>query len=353
MIRRSAGSAWGLVVAGGRRFSVVYLFALIFVLFGATEPGTFITAATVKGVLGQQVIAGVLALAVLVPLVTGVFDLSAGSMLGFSLVIVNLFAEHHTMAAGPAALVAVAACMVCGAVNGVVVVKFNVNSFIATLGTSQVLLALSLLMSGNTDIAGVIPHSFQKWGQTNVLGLPIVFYYLIVLAIIVWLLLEHTVLGRRLFAVGGNEDAARLAGVPTKRLAFGTLIMSAGLSGLAGVIFAAQVGVFDASYGQALLFPAFAAVFLGATQIKGRPNVWGTMLAVYMLAFGVQGIALKFASATYWISPLFNGVALVISVAVASRRPKVRILTDDDEPPDASTVVVTETPLPGQHSLSQ
>jgi ribose transport system permease protein len=171
------------------------------------------------------------------------------------------------------------------------------------------------------------------------------------LAIIVWLVLEHTVLGRRLFAVGGNEDAARLAGVPTKRLAFGTLVASAGLAGLAGVIFAAQVGVFDASYGQALLFPAFAAVFLGATQIRGRPNVWGTMLAVYVLAFGVQGITLKFASATYWVSPLFNGVALVISVAVASRRPKVRIQIDEQELSEVSTVAEPQTPLPDQHSL--
>jgi ribose transport system permease protein len=343
---------WGLVVAGGRQLSVVYLFVAIVVLFGSLEGSAFLSHVTLNIVLGQQVVVGVLALAVMIPLITGVFDLSVGAMLGFSLVIVNLLAAHHVMSAGPAAVVAVLACLGCGAINGLIVVKLRVNSFIATLGTSQVLAALALWLSKNSDIAGALPASFEKFGQSNVLGLPLPFFYLMGLAVAVWVLLEHTVLGRRLFAVGGNEDAARLAGIPTERLAWGSLIASGGLAGVAGVIFAAQVGVFDNSFGQPELFPAFAAVFLGATQIKGRPNVWGAMLAVYVLAFGVQGISLKAESAGYWVTPLFNGVALIIAVAFASRRLKFRIVADEQAPLDPPVVPEAGDVRSDQYSTS-
>ena len=106
----------------------------------------------------------------------------------------------------------------------------------------------------------------------------------------------------------------------TDRLVWGSLVASAVIAAIAGIIYGAKIGSFSNSFGPPLLFPAFAAVFLGSTQIRSRPNVWGTILAVYTLAFGVKGLQLAFQERVYWITPLFNGVALVLAVALASRR---------------------------------
>ena len=106
-----------------------------------------------------------------------------------------------------------------------------------------------------------------------------------------------------------------------------------------------------------LLFPAFAAVFFGATQIKSRPNVWGTILAVYTLAFGVKGLQLAFSSGVYWITPLFNGLALILAVALASRRVAAvrrrrslfsRTGTTRTDPPPGGAAPTTSAPAAGR-----
>ena len=142
----------------------------------------------------------------------------------------------------------------------------------------------------------------------------------------IWYVLECTPLGRHLLATGANPEAARLAGVRTDRMVWGSLVVSAVVAGLAGIIYGAKVGSFSNTFGPPLLFPAFAAVFFGSTQFKNRANVWGTIAAVYTLAFGVKGLQLAFSGGVYWITPLFNGLALLVAVALASRKaiPRLR-----------------------------
>ena len=125
-----------------------------------------------------------------------------------------------------------------------------------------------------------------------------------------WYVLEHTRIGRYLFATGGNAESSRLAGVPTNRLIWGSLVASGAVCGLAGVLYNMRVGEFDSTVGPGYLFPAIAAVFLGASQLSRRPNVWGTLIAYFALAFGIQGLSLISSSAAVWSEPLFQGVAL-------------------------------------------
>ena len=313
-------------VPGLRSASALYLLALIFAVFSLWIPSTFLSKATFTLVLSDQVVIGILALALLVPLVTGAFDLSCGSMLAFSLVILSYLQQHTGLNVVLSCFVAVAACGAAGAVSGFLTVRCGVNSFIATLGMSQVLTAITLYLSANRSIVGVLPPSFQSWGLRSVLGIPIVFYYLIGLSLLVWYVLECTPLGRALFATGANAEAARLSGVRTDRLVWGSLVTSAVIAGIAGIVFGAKVGSFSNSFGPPLLFPAFAAVFFGATQLKRRPNVWGTVLAVYTLAFGVKGLQLAFQEGVYWITPTFNGIALLVAVTLAARQRGVRLV---------------------------
>jgi ribose transport system permease protein len=199
------------------------------------------------------------------------------------------------------------------------VVRFRVNSLIATLGMSQVLMAVQLKVANNRQITGAFSRSWTKWGTRDLFGVPIVIYYLVILAIAIWFVLEHTPVGRYLFAIGGNPDAARLAGLNVERMTYGTLMASGAIAGLAGVIFSMKVGTYSSSAGPGLLFPALAAVFFGASQFTRRPNVWGTLVAYFTLAFGVKGLQLAFGPGTFWIQPMVQGAALLIAVALASR----------------------------------
>lgn len=303
-----------------RRFSAVWLFAVFFVIFSLARPEIYPTIDTARLVLSGQVAVGLLAFAVLVPLAAGVFDLSVGAMMAFSMIVFTYLVQHTELSWVVIALIAIVACALVGAMNGLLVVRLKVDSFIATLGVSQVLLALMLFISQNRQISGVYSEGFLEFTRGRFLGLTHDVYYLLAAAIVLWYVMEHTPIGRYLYAVGGNAEAARLAGVRVDRITWGSLIASAVIASFAGLIYASQVGVFSTTFGAPLLFPAFAAVFFGATQIKNRPNVWGTLIALYALAFGVQGLQLVFFDGGYWITPLFNGVALVVAVAFASYR---------------------------------
>jgi ribose transport system permease protein len=322
------------------RYSAAYLMVVFFAYFAITKGSVYTDwNASIKQVLEGKVIVGVLALAFLVPLTCQNFDLSVGHTMGFSIVITTALAKNTDLPQGVAALIAMACCALVGFVSGFIVVKLNVNSFIATLGISQVLTALSIIISGNRNISNVLSETYKNFGRKPIgfgdIKLPLFFWYMIVLAIVLWYVLEHTPLGRKLFAVGGNLEAARLAGLNTGRIVWGSLLASSLIAGFAGLVHTWKVGTYESTIGPANLFAAVAAVFFGASQLRNRPNVWGALLAMYALAMGVQGLRLTFLKGVNWIEKLFEGVSLLVAVALASRQGviKVRKWRADDEPP--------------------
>jgi ribose transport system permease protein len=312
---------------GVSRLSAVYLWVLFTILFGIIIPDTFLTSTTFRLVFSQGVVTCLLALAFLIPLAAGAYDLSIGALMSLALAISVYLQLHSGLAPGIGAVLGIGACILVGAVNGFIVIKLRVNSFIATLGTSQVLLAAVLLISNNMQLTANFPTSWSNIGSNDLLGIPIVVWILIVVALILWYVLEFTRIGRYLLATGGNADAARLAGVKTNHMIWGAFIASGGICGLAGIIYSMQTGLFSSDTGPGYLFPAVAAVFLGASQLSRRPNVWGTLIAYFALAFGVQGLVLVASSASAWSQPLFQGVSLIIAVAFASR-PTIRKLRE-------------------------
>lgn len=302
-----------------KRISAVYLWIFFVALFAVITPDTFLTSTTFALVFRSGVITCVLALAFLVPLAAGGYDLSIGSVLALSLGLMVYLSIHSHIPTPVCALIAIAACALTGFISGFIVVRLHVNSFIATLGVGQVLAGAVLLLSNNTELVAQFPTYWSNLGTDNVLGIPIVVYLLVVLAAVMWYVVEFTPVGRALFATGGNPDAARLSGVPTDRVMWSVFVVSGAIAGLAGVIFSMQSGLFSSGIGPGYLFPAVAAVFLGASQLSQRPNVWGTLIAYFALAFGIQGLSLSASSASVWSQPVFQGVSLIIAVAVASR----------------------------------
>lgn len=318
-LKSRSGSSAPLSVTIGR-FSALILFGGFILLFGILTPDTFLTSTTWRLTFSEGVVTAVVALAFLVPLVAGVFDLSVGAQMGTALVLLNWMGINHPgVPIWVAAIGALVFCALVGLLSGILIVRFRVDSLIATLGMSQVLLAFQLFVSDNRQILGAFSDSWLNLGNGQVLGIPIVALYLVALAVVLWFVLEHTPIGRYLFAAGSNPEAARLAGLNVERLTYGSLMASGMIGGLAGVIFSMKVGTYSSSVGPGLLFPALAAVFFGASQFTRRPNVWGTLVAYFALAFGVKGLQLAFGTGTFWIQPLFQGAALLIAVALASR----------------------------------
>jgi ribose transport system permease protein len=305
------------------RCSAIYLWLAFMVVFSFAND-QFLTSTTTRLVFNEGVVTAILALAFLVPMIGGAFDLSIGAVMGLALVITNWIGIETSLPAGVGVVVALAACAVVGAVSGFVVVKLKVHSFVATLGVSQLITGIVILVSDNRQMTGAFSDTYKEYARGDVFGVPVLVVYLLVLAAIVWFVLEQTPLGRRLYATGGNADAARLAGVRTDRIMWTSLVVSASMAGLAGVLFSMKVGTFSSSIGSGYLFPAVAAVFFGASQFSGRPNVWGTVVAYYALAFGIKGLQLVAGPGTVWIGPVFEGTALVLAVALASQKGVLR-----------------------------
>jgi ribose transport system permease protein len=304
----------------GLRYSGLVLWALFVVVFALWVPELFLTSATAKSVAGDQAVTVILALGALFTLAAGQYDLSIAQNLGLSAVVSSSLMVSSHLSPVTAVLLTLAGGAAIGAANGVIVAVIGVNSFIATLGTSSVLLAFTEQIS-NFQFIGPVPSSFQAVVSHEPLGIPIVTVYAIALAALAWYVLEHTPIGRRVYATGANRDAARLAGVRTRRYVFSSFVATGVIASLAGVLVAARVGEVSSDLGPPYLLPAFAACFLGTTQIKvGRFNVWGTVLAIYLLATGVKGLQL--AGGQLWITDLFNGLALIgaVSIAVLTQR---------------------------------
>lgn len=308
------------------RYTGVFFFAAFVVIYAVWIPDTFLTEATFKSIAGDQAVTVVLCVGVLFTFATGQFDLSAAQNLGLSAVFNGVLMVQHDVSPLMSIALTIVLGLAIGLVNGLLVAVVGVSSFIATLGTSSVLLALTQQISDNQFI-GPMPDSFQNVASSEPLGVPVVAWYALGLAVLAWYILEHTPLGRKFYATGANADAARLAGVRTVQLTVVSFLITGVVAALAGALLAAKLGQASPTLGPPYLLPAFAACFLGTTQLKpGRFNVWGTVLALYLLATGAKGLQLL--GGQPWITEMFNGVALTLAVSVAvlsERRRSARV----------------------------
>lgn len=302
---------------GFEKYSGLYLWAAFIAVFSVLSPDLFASTVTLHSVAAGKAVSAILALAIVVPLVCGVYDLSVGANINFTtIIVVKLLTNGWSIPAAVALGVVVGAAI--GVVNGFIVVKLKVNSFITTLGTASIISALQVIVTDNRQ---PLPPSLPAWRsltQTKVFGFQIIVLYMLVIALVLWWALNHTPFGRYLYAIGGSPEAARLSGVKVDKYTWLSLIVSGALCGIAGVFYGSIAGP-SLSFGGSLLLPAFAAVFLGSTQITpGRFNVWGSVLAIYVLATGVKGLQLL--TDVQWLDPMFSGVALVAAVAIANGR---------------------------------
>ena len=308
---------------GFDRYSGLYVWALFIVVFGLLKPDLFLTTSTFQSIAVTQSVTAMLGLAVVVPLAAGVFDLSIGANVQLCAVLVSLLQQKWHWGMWPAILLTVLAGTLVGVFNGLVVVYLRISSFIATLATATLLSAVQTVVTNNLDPLPATSSAWINLTQSKFLGIQVVFWYLLIIAAVLWWVLERMPLGRYIRAVGSNPDAATLSGIRVGRYWFTSLVTCGCVTGVAGVCYASNVGP-SLTFGNALLLPAYAAAFLGFTQIiPGRFNIVGALIAVYVLATGVQG--LEYLTSVQWLSDAFNGATLIGAVGFAVWRQRVQL----------------------------
>lgn len=320
-LKRTGSNKGGLLLAA-ERYGLVGLLIGIVVMFSLI-PATsalFPTPSNVTNLLGNQSVLAVVALASIVPLITGQFDLSVGVIMGVSSLVVAGVTRDMGLSLPAAIAASLLLGLLVGSLNGCLVAYVGVNALICTLGVSTALLGIASAYTQNPILD--VPVALTQFGVASFLGIPAVSFVIIAIAAVVMYILGYTPFGRRLEAVGSSVSAARLVGIRVERVQFQSFLLSGLLAAVAGVLQAGRSSVGDATVGTSFLLPALAAAFLGATAIKpGKFNVLGTIVAIFFVASAVSGLTL--AGIEPWIQDVFNGGALVIGVtlsAVIARR---------------------------------
>jgi ribose transport system permease protein len=299
-------------------WNLLILLVLLVALFAVLKPDTFLTAFTFRSMANSRSINALLALAVMIPLAANQFDLSVASVLGIAQVLANGLQTQQHLPWQLAVLLVLALGAVVGLINGLLVTRARINSFIATLGTGTVLLGLNQWYTGGRQVVGALPPEFTAISSMIPgLGVPAPLLYVILVGLVLWVVFDYLPLGRYLYVIGDSPRAAQLSGIPTERYVTLAFVASGTLAALAGVVLQAQLQVGQSTVGQELMLPAFTGALLGATAIRpGRPNVWGTILAVAVLAVAVAGLSQL--GAPFYVEPLFTGGMLVLAVGLAA-----------------------------------
>lgn len=296
-----------------QRYALLGILVMLFTVCLIAIP-QFRSVSLITTMVNAQSIILMLALTATVVLRTGDFDLSISQTMVGSAAVVAVLSE-----AGVSPLVSLPAALgvgiVVGTVNAILVVRIGVDSFVTTLGSFTAMAGIAYLVTGSRIVTGV-PDFFVDLARSTVLGLPLVTWFVWLLAFGLWIVYERLPIGRYMLFIGGNRNAAKLAGLPVDRVRFGAYVVSGLLAAFAGIMFAGYFGAVDPSVGGQFMLQPFAAAYLGATAIAvGRFNSPGTVIALYLLTVGITG--LQILGAQNWVTNLFYGLALMGAVTAA------------------------------------
>jgi ribose transport system permease protein len=298
------------------RFALIGAWLVVIVGFTIALPGSFLSWTNFSVMFTTQAPAAILALALIVPLTAGDYDLSVGATVTLSAILIGVLNVWEQMPIGWVLAITLAAGALIGVVNAFFVVVLRIPSLVVTLGTASVITGLVQWLSGSSTIGGVSPWLVRNVVENQLFGISYAFYYAVIATALLWYVFAYTPLGQRLLFVGRGREVARLVGINVGRVRAGCLIASSMLATVAGIIYVGVLGAADPVSGLNFLLPAFAAAYLGATSIvPGRFNPWGAFIAVYFLSSGITGLSML--GIPLWVTSLFNGGALILAVTLS------------------------------------
>jgi ribose transport system permease protein len=298
------------------RFGTLASLALLLIVFSLARPDVFPTVDNLLNIMNQVSILGTMAFGLTVCLVMGLFDLSIAAMatLGGYVATFLLVQYPDTIGVPEAVLISLAVAAVIGVFNGLIVSYLGISAFIATLATGSIITGAMLGISNSKTIITGIPDEFLIIGQGALLGISNPIVIMLAIGVILWLLLEHTQLGRHLYAIGGSAEASRLSGIAVKRYAPIALAICAVCAALGGLMAASVLGAGrPQGVGDTYLLNAFAAVFIGASSLRpGKFHIVGTFIGVMLIGIINNGLSVM-GVPTYW-QYIVQGVLLIIAL---------------------------------------
>lgn len=311
----SVRSGFDVTVWLARYGTLVSLIALL-IVFSAARPDVFPTINNLLNIMNQISILGTMAFGLTVCLVMGLFDLSIAAMatLGGYVATFLLVQYPDTISVPVAVLISLGVAAAIGVANGLIVSYLGISAFIATLATGSIITGAVLGISDSKTIITGIPDAFMTIGQGSIFGVSNPILIMLAVGAALWLLLEHTQLGRHLYAIGGSAEASRLSGVAVKRYAPVALAICATCAGLGGLMAAAVLGAGrPQGVGDGYLLNAFAAVFIGASSLRpGKFHIVGTLIGVLLIGVINNGLSIM-GVATFW-QYIVQGLLLIIAL---------------------------------------
>jgi ribose transport system permease protein len=310
--RRSRGEiiryATGIVLA---KFGIVAVLIVLIVVGEITYPG-FLARSNISDLVSQNASIGLVAIGMTFVILGEGFDLSVGGTYALSSVLYAQISVGHPVALAAAA--ALGAGLVAGLINGEVVARVRVNPFVATLGSGFVFSGLAYIYSKSAPIS-VQKAGFQWLGAGTLGGVPVAIWALAVVALVAAFILSRTVYGRNVYAVGGNLEACRLAGIRVGMVRGSTYVITGGLAALGGIMITGAVGVGQANVGGNLALDAIAMVIIGGTSLSGGEGaIWRTVIGFLVLA-GVTNLLDSLGVGSNWQS-VATGAILVGAVTI-------------------------------------
>lgn len=281
---------------------------ILFVALSIASP-YFLTANNLTSVARQTAVFNTMALGMTIVIISGGIDLSVGSILGLSGLIGTMALERgYPIALG--VLVGICVGMLCGFLNGLLVTRLRIPPFVVTLGALGIYRGLALIFSNGLPVHK-IPAGFSFLGEGSVLGIPFVVWMLVICAVIVHVVLEHTRLGRYAFAIGSNKTASVYAGIPVDFHITAVYAIGGALSGLAGMIEASRLMTGQPTAGQGYELQAIAAVVIGGGSLNGgEGSVVGTLIGAFIMGLLSNGADLLNIS-NYWQQVIIGSVIIL------------------------------------------
>jgi len=298
-----------------RKWGTLGGFAALCIVFSCLRPDVFPSMGNIRNIIDQAATLAIAAAAVTMVMSTGDFDLSVGAIASLAgVVTVKVMVATGSIALGmlSGALVGLAL----GAFNGLLVAYGNLSAFVATLATMTAIGGLSLLATGGSTLFASIPEGFRTLGQGTLGPVPVAVIVMAVVVAVVWVAMERTVFGRKLYAIGGNAEATRLSGIDVRLVRLGGFAISGLGAALAGIVLTSRLFSAHPQAGSPLMLNAAAAVFLGATAFReGEPHVGGTLLGVLIL--GVLGNGMNILGVNSYVQQVLSGAIIILAVLVS------------------------------------
>ena len=275
---------------------------------------SFLTLRNLLNILNQNAPLAIMASAMTLVIIVGGFDLSVGAIFAVGSVTSAWIALHVDPYLG--LILAPLIGLVLGTINGMVITRLNVHSFLATIATSLIFKGVAIVISDGRLISVRI-DSYIWLGRGKFLGVFNSIWIMVVFALILTFLLTRTTFGRRIFSVGGNEEAAILSGIRTHRIKIATFALAGLAAGLASIITTSRVALGQASAGQGMELQAIAAVILGGTSIYGGQGaVWRSLAGVFLLALINNGF--NILNADPFFRDLTTGLVILAAIGVSA-----------------------------------